>query len=175
MTSAAPASPMVQEREAAGSVANPAAAAAGAASKSHASGNDGGNISQFSYFAILFYLLLEAMEVRQSTVMSQSKMIAANAAAQNRLNKENANIKFSILPYNAKTATINRVQDENQEYAAQRENIQNSLITLRQNAQVQMTQASTNVNILEQDASENSGWLKMLATIFKVIDQITQR
>lgn len=129
---------------------------------------------KFSYFAVLFYLLMSAMSIRQNTVITQSKEISSNASIQNRLNKENEAIKFSILPSKAKTATINRVQDENEQYAAVREDIQNSLITARQNAQVMMTQTSTNVNILQQDASENSGWLKTLNTIFKVIDQMTQ-
>lgn len=137
-------------------------------------GQSNGINPQFSYFAIIFYLLLSSMTIRQNTVITQSKEISTNASIQNRLNKQNADIKFSILKPGAKTATINRVQDENEQYAALRENIQNSLITARQNAQVMMTQASTNVNVLQQDASENSGWLKTLNTIFQVIVQMTQ-
>ena len=129
----------------------------------------------FSYFAVLFFLLMQAMEVRQGSVLTQSKVLQANSQAQNELNKENGNIKFSILPPNAKNPTINRVQEENQDKASERENIQNNLITCRQTAQVEMTQASTNVDILQQDASENSGWLKMLNTIFQVIDELTKR
>jgi hypothetical protein len=132
-------------------------------------------IGKDAYFTVLFYLLLSSMTIRQSTVMTQSKQICANASIQDRLNKMNADIKFSILPENAKTEDINRVQEENQQYAALRQNIQNMLITARQNAQVMMTQTSTNVNILQQDASENAGWLQTLNTIFEVIDEMTQK
>lgn len=128
-----------------------------------------------NYFALLFLLLLEAMTVRQNTILTQSKMIAANSHAQNLLNKANGEIKFSSIHYGATQATINRIQDRNQQYAADRQNLQNNLITLRQTGQVEMTGASTDVNILEQDASENSGWIKTLSTIFSVIDEMTQQ
>lgn len=128
-----------------------------------------------NYAVLVFYLLMDSMQIRQNTVMTQSKDIASNASAQNALNNRNASIKFSILPDNAGNATINRVQEINQQYAAVREDIQNNLITARQTAQVLMTQTSTNVNILQQDASEDSGWLQTLNTIFQVINEMTQR
>ena len=129
---------------------------------------------KFNYYAVIFYLLLSSMQTRQATVLTEAKQISANASAQNKLNNENEGIKFSILPSNAKTATINKVQDQNEQYAALRGDLQNSLITSRQLAQVMMTQASTNVNLLQQDASEDSGWLQTLNTVFQVIDEMTQ-
>ncbi len=134
-----------------------------------------GDSQKMNYYSIIFLLLVSAMTIRQGTVLTESKQISDNASAQNQLNKANAAIRFSQLPPNANTSAINRVQDQNEQYSAERENLQNSLITLRQTAQVMMTQASTNVNILQQDASEDSGWLQTLNTIFQVIDQITQR
>lgn len=132
------------------------------------------NPKKADFFAVLFFLLLTAMTIRQSTVLTESKQITANAAIQNKLNDRNAKITFAMLPPNAKTATINAVQDENERYAALREDIQNSLITARQNAEVMMTQASTNVNLLQQNSSEDSGWLETLNTIYKVLVQMTQ-
>ncbi len=129
---------------------------------------------KFNYYAVIFYLLLSSMQTRQATVLTEAKQISSNASAQNRLNKANAGIKFSILPPGAKTATINRVQDQNEQYAALRGDLQNSLITTRQLAQVMMTQASTNVNLLQQDASEDTGWLQTLNTVFQVVDEMTQ-
>ena len=129
---------------------------------------------KFNYYAVIFYLLLSSMQTRQATVLTEAKQISANASAQNKLNNENANIKFSILPSNANTAKINEVQDQNEQYAALRGDLQNSLITARQLAQVMMTQASTNVNLLQQDASEDTGWLQTLNTVFQVIDEMTQ-
>lgn len=129
---------------------------------------------QFNYYAVIFYLLVTSMETRQATVLTEAKQISTNASAQNRLNKANGALTFKILPTNAKTGTINQVQDENQERAAERADIQNALITTRQLGQVMMTQASTNVNLLQQDASEDSGWLQTLNTVFQVIDEMTQ-
>ncbi|MCC5832876.1 MAG: DUF720 domain-containing protein [Chlamydiales bacterium] len=144
--------------------------------KSH--GSDiptGEGLPKGDYFLIVFAVLLSAMETRQNTVLSQSKILSTNSSAQNRLNKENGAIKFSMIPYKAGTATINRVQAQNEEYAAMRENLQNMLITCRQTAQVEMTQTSTNVQILEQDASEDSKWVGTLNTIFQVINDMTKR
>lgn len=124
-------------------------------------------------YAILFYLLLDAMVIRQNTVLTQSKGITLNAAIQDKLNKAMGKISFVILKSGAKQATIDAVQEENEQLENHREDLQNDLITTRQNGQVIMTQTSTNVNILEQDASMNSGVLNILNTIFKVIDQIS--
>lgn len=129
---------------------------------------------KFNYYAVIFYLLLSSMQTRQDTVLTEAKQISQNASAQNKLNNYNAGIKFSILPSDAKTGTINKVQDQNEQYAAQRADLQNSLITARQLAEVMMTQASTNVNLLQQDASEDTGWLQTLNTVFQVIDEMTQ-
>jgi|GEM_PF-4030913 hypothetical protein len=134
-----------------------------------------GDPKDFNYFAVLFYLLLSSMTIREGTVVTQAKQISENAALQEYLNKKNGDINFSILPPDAKTVTIDRIQQINQQKAAMRQVLQNALIIQRQNGQVMMTQASTNVNIMQQDASENSGWLQTLNTIFQVIDQMNGR
>lgn len=125
-------------------------------------------------YNLIFYLLLEAMNTRQQTVYTQANELSSNANAQNKENTRDKGIKFHQLPDKPTNGQINQVQDENEKAAAQRENIQNDLITLRQNGQVLMTEANTNVNTLEQDASMDSGWLKSLNTIFQVIDQMTK-
>lgn len=134
------------------------------------------DMSKCNYFGALFIVLLDAMTVRQNTVLSESKEISSNASIQNKLNNLNAGIKFSILADGATIAEINRVQDQNQQYAALREDIQNALITARQRAQVTMTRTSTDVNLLQQDATEDSGGvLQTLRTIFEVINEINKR
>lgn len=142
---------------------------------SYSEPSDSFDPKDLNYFSAIFYVLLTSMQIRQTTVITESKDLCNNASQQNVLNDQNANVQFSILPTGAKTATINRVQTENQQYAALRENFQNMLITSRQNAQVTMTQTSTNVNILQEDASEDSGYLQTLNTVFQVIDEMTQR
>ncbi|MEZ5314866.1 MAG: DUF720 domain-containing protein [Chlamydiales bacterium] len=137
-------------------------------------GEEDQTTSKVNFFLSIFALLVSAMEIRQHSVLTESKMIAANSEAQHRLNKQNGDIKFSILPYNADNAMINRVQDKNQQYAAIREDIQNFLITARQDAQIEMTQASTNINLLQQNASEDSNWLRTLNTIFQGICEMVK-
>jgi hypothetical protein len=130
---------------------------------------------EYRNYAALFLLLLTSMSIRHDTLVTQAKQIETNAAMQNELNIENGNIRFSLLPPQATQNQINAVQDANEEHAAQRQNLQNALITLRQTAQVTMTQASTNVNIMQQDASENTAWLQTLNTIFELLNQMTGR
>lgn len=137
---------------------------------------------QLGYYAAVFFVLLTAMQIRQNTVITQSNDISANATLQNALNKRNALINFSLLPPgfskldpNKQQDIINLIEEQNQEYAAQREDVQNSLITARQSAQVLMTETSTNVNLLQQDTSENSKWLDTLNQIFSVIVDMTKR
>jgi len=139
----------------------------------------------FSYF-VIFAVLLAAMNVRQKTVVVQAKEIELNAQLQNKFNKEEAKIKFHVSPppppsgaskkvQNKYNQEVHHVQLENQKASIKRSDIENFLITARQMGQSDMTQASTSVNVVQQDASEDAGWLKTLNTIFKVINQMTQR
>lgn len=129
---------------------------------------------KLNLYTLLFFLLLQAMEVRQGTIVIESKQLEINASIQNGLNKENGNIHFSVVPPNATQNQINAVQEDNEEYAAMRENIQNILLTVRQSAEILMTQASTNVDLLQQNATENAGWLKLLSTLYQVIIEMTK-
>lgn len=125
-------------------------------------------------YAYLFFLILDAASLRQQTVFIQAKAIESNASAQAADNKLDKSLQFKSIPVGAKTSTINRIQNQNQGIAAQRENIQNCLITLRQQSQVMMTQTSTNVNTLQQDTSMDSGWLSTMQSIYQAINQISQ-
>lgn len=137
------------------------------------SGSENAKTPPASFFAMIFLLLVDSMQIKQETVMTQAKEINSNANIQNQLNAQNAQIHFEILPPNATPGQISQVQEANQEFSAERENIQSCLITARQGGQVLMTQTSTNVNLLQQDSSEDSGWLQTLNTIFSVIDQMS--
>lgn len=126
-------------------------------------------------FAVVFMLCLEAVSARQGVVLTQSKRLECNVSAQNKENRRLGHIPFSQVPDGAKTATINRVQDNNEHYSQVRQDIQNNLITLRQSSQVLMTQTSTNVNVLEQDASMLSYEIKCQNNIVMALNQMTQR
>jgi len=128
--------------------------------------------SKAELFSLIYFLLLEAMNVRQASVMVQSKNLSINGSIQNKKNQSAESHGFKSIPNGAKTNTIDSIEDYNQAIAAIRSNIQNELITLRQNSQVLMTQTNTNVNQLEQDGTMNSGWLKTLQSLFQEIDQM---
>ncbi len=139
----------------------------------------------FSYF-VIFAVLLAAMNVRQKTVVVQAKEIELNAQLQNKFNEEESKIKFKVAPpplpsgaskkaQKKRQQEIKHDQEENQKAGIERSDIENFLITARQMGQTDMTQASTSVNVVQQDASEDAGWLRTLNTIFKVINQMTQR
>jgi len=124
---------------------------------------------KMNIYMFLFITLLSAMNVKQGTVVNESKMLTLNASIQGKLNKDVANVTFAILPTGAKTVTIDQVQEENEDRSALRADISNNLLTERQNAQVMMTQASTDVSLLQQDASEDEGWISNLNKIYQVI------
>jgi hypothetical protein len=133
-----------------------------------------GKKEKIDIFMILFLALLEAMQKRQDTVVIQSKEIKLNADMQQKLNDLDSAIKFSIIPSKATTAEIDHVQEVNQQYAAMRQNIENELLTIRQTAQVTMTQATTNIDMLQQDTDEDSAWLKVVMTVFTVINEMNK-
>ena len=129
-------------------------------------------IKDGNYFAVVFFLLLDAGTIKEHTIVTDSDQLTANAALQFKLNKDNADIQFSILPEKATPDDITRVNDENQEAAAQREDNQAFSIGARQTGQVTMTRTSTDVNLLQQGTSELTGVIQMTNTIFEVIDKI---
>lgn len=131
------------------------------------------NDDQGSFLAVLFFMIFQAMNVRQQSVLSNAKVVSANADAQSKINKDINKVQYSRIPPGAGAQTINRIQTDNQKAAAERGLLQNQLITCRQRGQMAMTQTSTGVNLLQQDASENSGLLETLKRIFDVINNMT--
>ncbi len=128
---------------------------------------------KFSMIAI-FFLFLDSMTSRQNTVIVQAKQIEKNASIQDALNKAAGDFKLVLLPSKAGTVTVNNVMIENEQLGADRAHIQNRLITERQKGQIIMTESSTTVNILQQDAAQDSGWLQMLNTMYQQIVDMTQ-
>ncbi len=131
------------------------------------------HLTNKNLIAVVFLLVLQAMNVKQQTVWQQAKALDVNASAQNALNAQDENIHFSLLPSNAKTNTIDQVQAKNQQYAAQRANTQNYLISLRQNAQVLATQTSVNVNGTEQDTTLDGALLHDILSISQAINKLS--
>lgn len=127
-------------------------------------------------YTLVFMLLVDAMNIRQNTVVVQSKNLMANAAEQSRLNKEVAGIQFSQIPNgNVGQNTINQVMAHNQQYSKEREDIQNDIILARNDAQVQMTDTNTSVGQVQQDGAQNTGWLETEGTIGQQIVQMTSK
>lgn len=124
-------------------------------------------------FALVFYLLLDSMNERQDTVSVNSQQLASNADVQKNLNDKDAELEYPVLPKDATQADMQRYQEMYQQISALHSNLQAKMITARQNAQEKLTEASTNVNMMEQDATEDSAYLKTLNSVFDVIVKMT--
>lgn len=122
----------------------------------------------------IYQLLLQAIEIRRQTVLTQSQQLNDNTNIQQQLNQETNQIKFAVVNAGAKEDEITRVQNQNQNYAAQRSNIQDELVTTRQNGQVVLSHASTNINIIQQLASQDSTFLKTMNSIGSTVNQLNK-
>ncbi|WP_213357516.1 DUF720 domain-containing protein [Chlamydiifrater phoenicopteri] len=122
----------------------------------------------------IYELLLEAITIRQQTVLTQSTQLNDNTNIQQQLNQETNQIKFAVVNSGAKESEITSVQNQNQNYSAQRSNIQDQLVTCRQNGQIILSHASTNINIIQQLASQDSSFLKTTNSIGSVVNQLNK-
>ncbi|AUS60202.1 DUF720 domain-containing protein [Chlamydia abortus] len=122
----------------------------------------------------IYELLLQAIEIRQQTVLTQSQQLNDNTNIQQQLNQATNQIKFAVVSAGAKENEITRVQNQNQNYSAQRSNIQDELVTARQNGQIILSHASTNINIIQQLASQDSSFLKTTSSIGSTVNQLNK-
>ena len=122
----------------------------------------------------IYSLLLEAVEIRQQTVLTQSQQLNDNTNIQQELNQETNRIKYAVVGAGAKEDEITRVQNQNQNYSAQRSNIQDQLVTARQNGQIILSHASTNINIMQQIAQQNSSFIKTLNSVGSTVNQLNK-
>lgn len=122
----------------------------------------------------IYNLLLEAIDVRQETIMIQSQQLNDNTEIQQSLNDETNKIKYAVVSSGASEAEITQVQNENQNYSAQRSNIQDQLVTARQNGQITLSNASTNINIMQQLASQDSAFLKTTNAIGSTVNELNK-
>ncbi|WP_100934135.1 DUF720 domain-containing protein [Candidatus Chlamydia corallus] len=122
----------------------------------------------------IYELLLQAIEIRQQTVLTQSQQLNDNTNIQQQLNQETNQIKYAIVSAGAKEDEITRVQNQNQNYSAQRSNIQDELVTTRQNGQIILSHASTNINIIQQLASQDSSFIKTTNSIGSTVNQMNK-
>ncbi len=122
----------------------------------------------------VFNLLLDAIRIRQETILIQSEQLNDNTNIQQQLNQESNQIKFAVVSAGAKEAEITQVQNQNQNYSAQRSNIQDELVTARQNGQIILSNASTNINIMQQLASQDSAFLKTTSAIGSTVNDLNK-
>lgn len=122
----------------------------------------------------VFNLLLDAIRIRQETILIQSEQLNDNTNIQQQLNQESNQIKFAVVSAGAKEDEITRVQNQNQNYSAQRSNIQDELVTARQNGQIILSNASTNINIMQQLASQDSAFLKTTSAIGSTVNDLNK-
>lgn len=132
--------------------------------------------SQGLYLSV-FAALIEAMNAGQQAVIGYSLQLKVNANLQEKLNKDNMGLNYTQIPTgkNIGVATINRVQDKNQQVTKERQDLLNLLSTARQVGQIEMTEASTGVNDVQWDASENESYIKTLGNVVQMINQMIKR
>lgn len=122
----------------------------------------------------VFSLLIDSIKIRQNTILIQSEQLNDNTNIQQQLNQETNAIKFAVVPSDASQAEITKTQNINQNYSAERNNLQDLLITARQNGQIILTNTSTNINIMQQLAAKDSSFLKILNNIGSVVNGMSQ-
>ncbi|MFZ0565407.1 MAG: DUF720 domain-containing protein [Chlamydiales bacterium] len=127
-------------------------------------------------YMYLWNLLLEMMDNSNKYILNKSTILSNNAEAQTKLNEKDGQLQFVVLanPDNATQADIERVQNLNAQLSSVKDNIRSSLLTMRQSAQLMMTDTSTHVNFMQQNATQDSEWLKILNKIFSVINEMNQ-
>ncbi len=133
-----------------------------------------GGAQEKDYFAAVFAVLLTAITRRITTINFQANGVKENADAQDALNQKNANIPYTNIPAGTSQDNMNKIMAANQQQTENRENIQNELVTCRQKGQIEMTQTSTNVNLMEQNTSEDSNWLHIESSIVAAVNQMNR-
>ncbi|MBF5050433.1 Uncharacterized protein CLAVI_000035 [Candidatus Clavichlamydia salmonicola] len=121
-----------------------------------------------------FFLLLSAINLRQSTIHILSQELSSNTTLQQSLNTQTSSISFAVTPDGATQTQITQIQNQNQNYSAQRANIQNLLITTRQTGQTVLANTSTSINLLQQLAAQDSAFLTSLSAISKSVNTMNQ-
>lgn len=120
-------------------------------------------------------LIIECLTLHQKSLVILADQLQNNADTQMFWNDANKRIHYAEVPANASNAEIEKVQDENRNFDAERQNIENLLITLRQTAHVAMTDASAETNAVQQAAAEVSFTLRTWASEAQVIIQMTSQ
>lgn len=127
-----------------------------------------------NYLLVVFQALLESVNVTQNLASTVSQMVELNASMQEDKNKLISEFQFRILPTDAKTNTINAVNEWNQNVTFDRQNIQSVVITLRQRGRTAMTQAQVTINYLQQNSSELTAILKIMIVVMQLINKVSQ-
>ena len=118
-------------------------------------------------------LIIDGLTLHQQNLKTLASQLNQNASVQMFWNDANKRIHYAVVSANATNGEIERVQDENRNFDAQRQNIEDLLITLRQNSHVSMTQASAETNAVSQSAAQVSFTLRTWASEAQVIIQMT--
>lgn len=125
---------------------------------------DHGDKTQYTSLGSLMALMIEGLIVHQQSLKLLAKNLSDNASVQMFWNNANKRIHYSVVPVGASQATIAHIQNDNSNYDAERQNIEDLLITLRQTAHVSMTDASAETNAVQQQSAQLSFLLRNWAS-----------
>jgi hypothetical protein len=130
------------------------------------------NSKHLTEIAVVIYLFLDGLATKEGVVQTEAKEMDSNADMMNDLNHQAEAIHFSMIPPDASNALINEIEQKNQQYAAERQDIDMAQVIVKQVNTVLMDRANANIDLLQQNASMTSGTLGNENTIFKVINEI---
>lgn len=129
---------------------------------------------------VAYMQIFKSVQVNHETAGIQAKEIQANANAQNNLINEEAMINFSTvsqseidaLKKSKRNTFLQAISTQNQEISALRNDIEDKLTVMKQDAQVSETNVNTVMNENQQSISQGSSLLNMLGSLTQQISQI---
>ncbi len=143
----------------AGSGAGPGSATAGAQDAAPVDNDPSKQEQAIPEYAIML-LMIECMNLHQGNLVIQAEQLTGNANEQNYWENQIQQIHNTIPPAGAKKTTIAKDNAINEDRNNQRSNDEDMLVTMRQQAQVMMSTASTETNEVQQTTDVLSFVLK---------------
>lgn len=131
---------------------------------------------QVNFLLGVLEALLGATQMIQGITSVHSKSIQSNASQQETINNEIGQLQYDVIPSGTTPSStqVDQVNATNQNIQFQRSNLQQTATILRQSAQAEMQQVTSLTDAMQQATSGTSATLKLMGTVLKLINQISQ-
>lgn len=126
---------------------------------------------------IALMAFFSALDTREKVVVCRSTIIQKNADLQEIWENRESAIKFEILKPNpdhkpVDPAELDRIQQVNQKAMVEKNNMQNTILTLQQGCRGMMSQVSADTNLMQQDGSMCDGQIKLRGMLGRAINDM---